>query len=399
MLGRLSLLLVIGALGCAGGANTDTTPAQGTAGAADAATSSSSGATDTGGSSSSGAADTGGGTEDTGSSTSSSSGATDAGSGATDAGSSTSSSGGGADTGSSKDTGTSTSSSSGGTDASSTGQDTTSSSSGSDTSTTGGDATTGCAAGQFTDPTTGTCMTADCATMSKTLHGAIDALVAASNSCNEDTECQVAQTATACQGTCGAAINKQHLTLFGGKLKNIEAKVCTATGYAQKCGFSTPKCLAPNAGCVAGKCVYSKPKDSGCSGPQPKNTVCKDKKWVCKDQYFAPYGSTDCVEATCSNKSKYKNEAVNAAVKSALLCNKDDECVMVATGTACNGTCGAAVNKGMANDVKKVVGWVNDHICKLKGPGSPCPYFSPSCLQPKPGCKDGACVGHKKNTP
>ena len=252
------------------------------------------------------------------------------------------------------------------------------------------DTTAGCPSGTFEHPQTGACEKAECSVMSKALQDAIKALVDASNDCKEDGDCEIAQTGTACQGTCGAAINKQLKMGFGGKLATIDDKVCKATGYAGKCGFATPGCLAPTPGCVAGKCVYTKPT-GGCSAPQPQNTECKDGKWVCKAQYFLPIGKTDCVEATCANKSKAKNEAIDEAVKASQSCSKDDECTVVATSTACNGTCGAAVNKSQAADVEKIVK-AADAICMVAGPDGKCPYFTPKCLAPNPGCDGGVCV-------
>jgi hypothetical protein len=135
------------------------------------------------------------------------------------------------------------------------------------------------------------------------------------------------------------------------------------------------------------------PPQVACPAPQPPNTVCEGSNWVCAPGAFHGYGKTDCVLATCENLAAEKNEAIQKAVEAAQKCQggEEGECVMVATSTDCGGTCGAAVNAGMQNDVLKVVGWVDDNLCKKFGYKAKCGYSTPKCQAPKPVCGKGMC--------
>ncbi len=135
--------------------------------------------------------------------------------------------------------------------------------------------------------------------------------------------------------------------------------------------------------------------DAGlCPLPQPPGTVCQGSTWMCAPGYFHGFGTTDCWEATCDNMAKVLGESINAAVAKSHTCaaGEQDECVVVSTSTACQGTCGMAVNSGMANDVALVVGWVDDHICKEFGYAAKCGYSTPKCMAPKPFCNGGTCA-------
>ncbi len=243
------------------------------------------------------------------------------------------------------------------------------------------DAKASCLSGQFEDLNDGTCKAATCPNFSKS-HGAwLKAALLANNDCSADADCEPAGQSTACMGACPVIINKANKANFSALVGKADA-FCKANGVAAKCGYMTPGCLAPQPGCVSGKCVYTK-KQTG----------------TCPAQNFKPWGKTECVQATCQNKSKYKSLAINEALKKAQKCSKDDDCTIVSTSTKCSGSCGSAVNKGMKNDVAKVVGWVNDNICKVTGPDSPCPYATPDCMPAKPGCASGVCVYTKKGSP
>jgi hypothetical protein len=139
--------------------------------------------------------------------------------------------------------------------------------------------------------------------------------------------------------------------------------------------------------------------DTGkCAAPQPPNTVCEGSNWVCAPEAFHGYGKTECLAATCDNLAAEKNEAIQKAVEAAQKCQGGDnggedggECIVVPTSTDCGGTCGAAVNAGMQNDVLKVVGWVDDNLCKKFGYKAKCGYSTPKCQAPKPVCGKGMC--------
>ena len=252
----------------------------------------------------------------------------------------------------------------------------------------------GCKATEFTDPTDGKCKDATCKNMSGALHGALKALVAAHNTCAADTDCEVAPTGTKCQGTCGAAINKQSLMGFKGKLADINAKVCVATGYAAKCGYSTPGCMAPNPGCVDGKCVYDKPTTGGCTKPQPANTVCKDGKWECKAGTMHLPGGGGCVEPTCKAVQDALGGELGEALNAGSACSQDSDCTTVGVGHACWGACPKAINVKSKANIEALIK-VHDGICKQADYAKKCGYMTPKCMAPKPGCDGGKCVYNK----
>lgn len=135
--------------------------------------------------------------------------------------------------------------------------------------------------------------------------------------------------------------------------------------------------------------------DTGlCPLPQPPGTVCEGSYWVCAKGYFHGYGKTDCVEATCANMKAALDAALAEVTAKAHGCSggDDGECVVISTSTACQGSCGAAVNGGMANDVALAVGWVDEHICKAFAYADKCGFSTPKCMPPAPACVDGVCV-------
>ena len=135
--------------------------------------------------------------------------------------------------------------------------------------------------------------------------------------------------------------------------------------------------------------------DTGlCPAPQPPGTVCQGSVWMCAPGYFHGFGKSECFEATCENMSKVLKESLDAVVTKSHTCvaGGEDGCVVVSTSTACQGTCGMAVNGGMANDVALVVGWVDEHICKAFGYAAKCGYSTPKCMAPKPFCNAGTCA-------
>lgn len=98
----------------------------------------------------------------------------------------------------------------------------------------------------------------DCSATLTALQSEIDKLQSSHSDCSHDEECTTVPSGTACQGTCGVAILKSFASTFASALSDLNDKYCVKTGFSSTCGFSTPKCIAPNPGCVAGKCVYKK---------------------------------------------------------------------------------------------------------------------------------------------
>jgi len=131
---------------------------------------------------------------------------------------------------------------------------------------------------------------------------------------------------------------------------------------------------------------------AGCPPPQPAGTVCEGTLWVCAPGFFKPYGSTACLEATCANMQQAVSGAIAAAAAAANSCSTAEDCVQVSTSTACAGSCGTPVNGGQQNDVIKVVGWVDDNICKPQGYAAKCGYSTPKCMAPKFKCEAGKCA-------
>jgi hypothetical protein len=131
-----------------------------------------------------------------------------------------------------------------------------------------------------------------------------------------------------------------------------------------------------------------------CPAPQPPGTVCEGSYWVCAPGYFHNYGKSACLEATCANMKAALDAALAEVEAKTHGCSGGDEgeCVVVATTTACQGSCGLAVNGGMANDVALAVGWVDEHICKAFAFADKCGYSTPKCMAPAPACVDGVCV-------
>ena len=256
-------------------------------------------------------------------------------------------------------------------------------------------ATPGCKAGEFKPLQSDTCQEATCTHLKQSAQDFVQSSAkkaAETPACKLDAECVTASQDTACSGNCPAVVNAASKAEFAKAIDTVDA-FCKQHGVAAKCGFSTPTCLAPTPACVAGKCVYTKPAATKCGDPQPANTVCEGTLWVCKAGYFKGYGGGECHEATCENLAKAKSEAIDAAIAKAQVCKvgADDECIHIATSTACSGTCGAAVNAGMQNDVLKIVGWVDENLCKAFGYAAKCGFSTPKCMAPKPGCAAGKC--------
>lgn len=100
--------------------------------------------------------------------------------------------------------------------------------------------------------------TLDCAAVLAQLQDGIALLQQGHMDCQHDTDCTSVSTTTACQGTCGVGLNVNFVDAFQKGLAALDDKFCQQTGFAAQCGYTTPKCIAPNPGCVDGQCVYKK---------------------------------------------------------------------------------------------------------------------------------------------
>lgn len=254
------------------------------------------------------------------------------------------------------------------------------------------DAASACPAGAFKPSPAAACQEATCTNMAAAVQASLAAAQAKyEGGCTVDDNCVVAPTDTACAGSCGMAIVKTHAAALGQVIADLDASICKPLGYGAKCSFATPSCMEPSVGCASGKCVYSKPASSPCGQPQPANSVCEGTLWVCKAGFFKGYAANECVEATCANLAAAKNDAIQTAVAKAQACSNSEDCVHIATGTDCGGTCGVAVNAGMQNDVLKIVGWIDDNLCKKYEFKTKCGFSTPKCMAPKPTCGQGVC--------
>ncbi len=116
-----------------------------------------------------------------------------------------------------------------------------------------------CKKGWFKPMSGGACVEATCKNMGKSYSDDLTDTIQKSNACAVDADCIIVTTWTDCAGTCGASVNvakKDEVTKVVGWL---DKNICKAFGYKTKCGFAQPKCMKPQPGCVASKCVYFKP--------------------------------------------------------------------------------------------------------------------------------------------
>ena len=102
------------------------------------------------------------------------------------------------------------------------------------------------------------CLEATCPNMQAALSDVVNGVGDTAKACVVDDECVAISVSTACQGACPLAVNSgmQNDVLLA--VGWFDEHVCKQFGYAEKCGYSTPKCMAPNVGCEAKSCVYSK---------------------------------------------------------------------------------------------------------------------------------------------
>ena len=115
-----------------------------------------------------------------------------------------------------------------------------------------------CAPGYFKGYGETACHEATCETMSAALNAIKAVGGEAAKACQLDDDCTAIDVSTACQGACPMAVNSGMANDVLKAIGWFNDNVCVPFDYAKQCGFSTPKCLAPNVGCDAGVCVYSK---------------------------------------------------------------------------------------------------------------------------------------------
>ena len=112
--------------------------------------------------------------------------------------------------------------------------------------------------GDLVDAAGGADVGLDCAALLAALQAELGGLAAGHVTCAHDVDCTVVPTTTACQGTCGIAVNVAAAAAITQAVQKLDAQYCGATGFADQCGYSGPKCMAPAPACVDGVCVYKK---------------------------------------------------------------------------------------------------------------------------------------------
>lgn len=130
----------------------------------------------------------------------------------------------------------------------------------------------------------------------------------------------------------------------------------------------------------------------GCPGPQPSGATCQGGKWVCAVGFFPSSPGGSCLEATCENMQKAFSAVIDTAAQAASACVAAEDCVVVATSTACQGSCGVPVDETLQNDVLAAVIWVDENICKPMKYADKCGYATPKCMAPKTTCTAGHCA-------
>lgn len=101
------------------------------------------------------------------------------------------------------------------------------------------------------------CQEANCDNMKSALQALLPPYVDGST-CQGDEDCTTVDVSTACQGACPLAVSVGVKDEVAKAVGWFDDNVCKPHDFATNCGYSTPKCMAPNPGCKAGKCVYNK---------------------------------------------------------------------------------------------------------------------------------------------
>ena len=109
-----------------------------------------------------------------------------------------------------------------------------------------------------TETTTDSGSVLDCNADLAALQAALTEAALSHGGCGQDSDCVVVPSGTACQGTCGVALNADSAAAFAAALAKLDDKYCISVNFSATCGYSTPKCMAPAPACVDGTCVYTK---------------------------------------------------------------------------------------------------------------------------------------------
>lgn len=114
-----------------------------------------------------------------------------------------------------------------------------------------------CKVGYFKGYGGGECQQATCDNLSKAKNDAIESITSKAKVCTAGEECAVAATSTDCGGTCGVAVNGGMTSDVQKIVDWVDENFCKKYDFKTKCGYSTPKCMAPKPGCNQGTCWYN----------------------------------------------------------------------------------------------------------------------------------------------
>lgn len=142
--------------------------------------------------------------------------------------------------------------------------------------------------------------------------------------------------------------------------------------------------------------VTTCPPDT-CWGKAPPDSECKAGQWICKAGWIQLYPNAPCVEATCETLKAALVAGLEALTTNHQLCAKDEDCVVVPSGTACQGTCGVALSKNQAVPFADGLAALDQKLCKDTDFATKCGYSTPKCMAPAPACVAQKCVYSKSN--
>ena len=170
---------------------------------------------------------------------------------------------------------------------------------------------------------------------------------------------------------------------------------------AQSCGSDAlveAVCSGQSWSCPTGAVDAASCPPDTCWGKAPPDTACSGGQWVCKDGWLQLYPNGPCVEATCDTLKAALVAGLEALTTNHQLCAKDDDCVVVPSGTACQGTCGVALSKNQALPFADGLAALDQKLCKDTDFATKCGYSSPKCMAPAPACVAQKCI-YSKSVP
>jgi len=154
-------------------------------------------------------------------------------------------------------------------------------------------------------------------------------------------------------------------------------------------------CGATAWSCPAGSIDAATCPPDTCWGKPPADTVCAKGQWVCKPGWVQFSAAAPCVEATCEVLQAALLAGIDSLTVNHQLCGKDEDCVIVASSTACQGTCGVALSKSQAQAFKDGIAALDQKLCKDTNFATKCQYVAPKCAAPAPACVNTQCVYSK----